>query len=250
MKWFHTNRKKIYLIVIAVFVLGSFAGFGSYFFDHSPLDAALTVNGRKIPYKRFENFYQQVLDEQRQRSSQPIPDAQREYLKRQVVQALVQEEVFVMKAEELGLAVADMELAQMIQHIPAFQKEGQFDVSLYRDVLGRLRLKVEDFEADQRRQLLTQKAQFVLASGIKISSLEFPAKRQAVLASVDEETRKKILENPDGFQEDVRRQEMQAALQEWYSDVSTRLKVKVLLNKLEGPKTPTAAPATPAPVTP
>jgi peptidyl-prolyl cis-trans isomerase D len=246
MKWFHKNRKKIYLIVIAVFVVGSFAGFGSYFFDQSPLDAAVTVNGRKIPYKRFDNFYQQVLEEQRQRSPQPLTDSQRDYLNRQVVQSLVQEEVFVMEAEKLGLTVADMELAQMIQHIPAFQKEGKFDVGLYRDILGRLRLKVEDFEADQRRQLMAQKAQFIMASGIKISSLEYPAKLQAALAQASEDDRKKISENPDGFQENVRRQEMQAALQEWYNDQSTRLKVKVLLSKLEGPK----ANAAPAPVTP
>lgn len=248
MKWFHTHRTKIYLVVIAIFVVGSFAGFGSYFFDQSPLDAAITVNGRKIPFKRFDNFYQQVLEEQRQRSPQPLTDPQRDYLKRQVVQSLVQEEVFVMEAENLGLAVADMELAQVIQHIPAFQNEGRFDVGRYRDILGRMRLKVEDFEADQRRQLLAQKAQFVMASGVKISSLEFPAKLQAALAQANADDRKKITENPSGFQENVRRQEMQAALQEWYNDQSTRLKVKVLLSKLEGPKAP--ASAAPAPVTP
>lgn len=234
MKWFHKNRKKIFLLVIAIFVIGSFAGFGSYFFAQSPLDAAIQVNGRKIPYKRFENLYQQVIEEQRQKSPEPLTDPQREYLKRQVVQALVQEEVFLMEAEKLGIQATDAELAQVIQSIPAFQRDGRFDVRAYQEMLGRLRLRVEDFEAEQRRQLMAQKAQFVMASGVKISSLEFPAKVQAALAQAKEEDRKKILENIDGFRENVRRQEVQACLQEWYSDINTKLKIKVLLNKLEG----------------
>lgn len=246
MKWFHKNRKKIFLLVIAIFVIGSFAGFGSYFFAQSPFDAAIQVNGRKIPYKRFENLFQQVVEEQRQKSPEPLTEPQREYLKRQVVQALVQEEVFLMEAEKLGIQATDAELAQVIQSIPVFQREGRFDVRAYQEMLGRMRLRVEDFEAEQRRQLMAQKAQFVMASGVKISSLEFPAKVQAVLAQAKEEDRKKILENMEGFRENIRQQEARACLQEWYADINTRLKIKVLLNKLEGGPAAVPAPATPA----
>jgi parvulin-like peptidyl-prolyl isomerase len=246
MKWFHKNRKKIYLLVIGIFVVGSFAGFGGYFFSESPLDAAIQVNGRKIPFKRFENLYQQVLEEQGQKSPEPLTEPQREYLKRQVVQALVQEEVFLMEAKKLGIEATDGELAQMIQSIPAFQKEGRFDVRTYQEMLGRLRLRVEDFEAEQRRQLMVQKAQFVMASGVRISSLEFPAKIQAALAQAKEEDRKKILGNMDQFREELRRREVQACLQEWYADINTRLKIKVLLNKLEGSSAPSPAPIPPS----
>jgi parvulin-like peptidyl-prolyl isomerase len=238
MLWFNKNRKKLFLLVIGIFVIGSFAGFGSYFFSESPFDAAIQVNGRKIPYKRFEALYQQVVEDQRQKSPTPLTDPQREYLKRQVVQALVQEEVFLMEAEKLGIQATDTELAQMIQSIPVFQREGRFDVRAYQEMLGRLRMRVEDFEAEQRRQLMAQKAQFVMASGVRISSLEFPAKLQAALAQAKEEDRKKISENMGQFREDLRRQEVQACLQEWYADVNTRLKIKVLLNKLESSPPP------------
>ena len=248
MKWFHKNRKKIFLLVIAIFVIGSFAGFGSYFFAQSPFDAAIQVNGRKIPYKRFENLYQQVLEEQRQKSPEPLTDPQRDYLKRQVVQALVQEEVFLMEAEKLGIQATDAELAQVIQSFPVFQRDGRFDVRAYQETLGRLRMRVEDFEAEQRRQLMAQKAQFVMASGVKISSLEFPEKVQAALAQAKEEDRKKILENMEGFRENIRQQEARACLQEWYGDINTRLKIKILLNKLEGGPAASPVPASPAPV--
>jgi peptidyl-prolyl cis-trans isomerase D len=238
MKWFHKNRKKIFLFVIAIFVIGSFAGFGSYFFTQSPYDAAIVVNDRKIPLKRFESLFQQVLEDQRQRSPEPLTDPQREFLKRQVAQALVQEEVFLMEGERLGLGVTDLELAQFIQSVPAFQREGRFNVGAYQEVLARLRMKVEDFEAEQRRQLLVQKTQFIMASGVKISSLEFPVQLQVALAQAKEEDRKKILGNLDGFREDVRRRETQSSLQEWYADLNTRLKVKILLNKMEPPASP------------
>ncbi|MBL8022853.1 MAG: SurA N-terminal domain-containing protein [Elusimicrobia bacterium] len=235
MKWFRDHRKKIILSVVAIFVVGTFASFGSYFFDQSPFDAAILVNNRKIPYKRFETLYGQVLEDQRQRSPSPLTNPQREYLKRQVVQSLVQEEVFVNQAENLGIKVTDTELAQVLQTVPAFQREGRFDPQLYREALGRIRLRVEDFESEQRRQLMAQKTQFIMASGVKISSLEFPAKVKTALAQGTEEVKKKILENPNEFRDEVRRNEMQACLQEWYSDVSTRLKVKVQLAKLETP---------------
>lgn len=245
MKWFNKNRKKIYLLVIGIFVIGSFAGFGGYFFSESPFDAAIQVNGRKIPFKRFENLYQQVLEDQRQKSPESLTEPQQEYLKRQVVQALVQEEVFLMEAEKLGIQATDGELAQMIQSIPAFQKEGRFDVRAYQEILGRLRLRVEDFEAEQRRQLMAQKAQFIMASGVRISSLEFSSKVQETLAQANEEDRKKILGNMDQFREDLRRREVQACLQEWYADMNTRLKIKVLLSKLEGSPTPSPVPSPP-----
>jgi parvulin-like peptidyl-prolyl isomerase len=248
MKWFRKNRKKVFLLVIAIFVIGSFAGFGSYFFSQSPYDAAILVNGRKIPYKRFENLYQRVIEEQRQKSPEPLNDQQREYLKRQVVQALIQEEVFLMEAENLGIQATDAELAQGIQSIPAFQRDGRFDVRVYQDMLARLRVRVEDFEAEQRNQLRAQKAQFIMASGVKISSLEFPTKVQAALAQATPDERKMILENPDGFRENARRQEVQACLQEWYTDINTTLKIKVLLNKLEGGPSPSPSAAPPSPV--
>lgn len=236
----------MFLFVIAIFVVGSFAGFGSYFFSQSPFDAAIQVNGRKIPFKRFNNLYHQILEDQRQKSPEPLTEPQREYLKRQVVQALIQEEVFLMEAEKMGIQATDAELAQMIQSIPAFQREGRFDARAYQEALGRVRLRVEDFEAEQRRQLMAQKAQFVMASGVRISSLEFPAKVQEAMAQAKEEDRKKILENTESFREELRRREVQACLQEWYADINTRLKIKVLLSKLEGGPAPAPVPDHPA----
>jgi parvulin-like peptidyl-prolyl isomerase len=246
MNWFRRHRKTIILSVVGVFIVGTFASFGSYFFDQSPFDAAILVNNRKIPFKRFEILYGQVLEDQRQRSPTPLTDPQREYLKRQVIQGLVQEEVFVNEAENLGIQVTDTELAQLIQTVPAFQREGRFDPRVYQETVARLRLRVEDFESEQRRQLMAQKVQFVMASGVKISSLEFPSKLRTALSQATEENKKKIAENPNQFREDLRRQEIQACLQEWYTDASTRLKVKVLLNKLE----PTAKTDSPPPSTP
>jgi peptidyl-prolyl cis-trans isomerase D len=151
-----------------------------------------------------------------------------------VVQALVQEEIFVQEAEKLGLRVSDMELAQTIQSFPAFQRDGRFDIGVYQTFLNRLRLKVEEFEETQRRQILGQKAQMLMASGVRISSLEAPQAFQEALAQSSPEDRKKFMENPEELREQVRRREIQASLQEWYTVLSTQIKVKVLLNQIEG----------------
>lgn len=215
---------------------------GMNFVKSSPLDAAILVNDKKIPYRRYQTLFQQIIENRRERSEEPVSEQEIRYLKDQVVQSLVQGEVFSMEAEKLGLRISDFELAQLIQSYPAFQKDGRFDPTLYRNLLNRIRVSVPDFEEEQKRQILAQKVQFLMGSSVKISSLELPGEMQKLLAAASPEERKKFQENPDSALEQVRRKEIQSVLQEWYTALSTTLKVKVLLNKIEG----TDAPAPPA----
>ncbi len=234
MKWIHKRKKHIYLLIVGVFILGTFAGFGNYFLDSSPLDAALTIGGRKISAKRFQAITQRVLENRRTSSPEPLTDAERNHLKQQVVQTLVQESVFLDEADRYGVIVTDAELAQMIQSVPQFQTEGRFDALRYQQALAKMRVSIRDFEDDQRRQVRIQKAQFVMASGVKISPLEFDHRFREALARAKSEERKSLLENPNGFRDQLRQHEIQATLQEWYAVVSTQMKVRVQADKLEG----------------
>jgi len=232
-KWFHKRQKQIYLLIAGVLILGSFAGFGGYFFTSSPLDAAVVVGERKIPYKRFQAIYERALEQQRAQGGSPT-DQQREMLKREMVQALVQESIFLDEADRYGVVVTDQELAQMIQTVPEFQTQGRFDPSRYQQVLAQMRLSIPDFEDEQRRQVRIQKTQFLMASGVKITPMEFDRAIRQALGEAKPEDRKKILENPEALRQQWRGRQIQACLQEWYNAVSPQMKVRVQIDKLEG----------------
>jgi hypothetical protein len=234
MKWFIKKKKQIYLVIAGVLTLGSFAGFGGYFMDRSPLDAAVVIGDRKIPYKRFQSIYQRALEQQKNASPTPLTDPMRDMVKRQVVQMLVQETVFLNEAERYGVRVTDTELGQMIQTIPEFKTENRFDPRRYQQLLAQNRFSVAEFENDQRRQIQIQKTQFLMASAVKISPMEFDRAYHAALVQAKPEDQKKLLENPDEFRQQLRSQEIQATLQDWYTATSTQLKVRVNVDKLEG----------------
>lgn len=236
MQWFAKKKKQIYLIIAGVLILGSFAGFGTHFMDRSPLDAALVIGERNIPYARYQAIYQRALEQQKNNSAEPLTDNVRGMIKRQVVQMLVQETVFLNEADRYGVRVTDAELAQMIQSVPEFKTEGRFDPRRYQQLLSQNHLRVAEFEEEQRRQIQVQKAQYLMASAIKISPLEFNRAYQAALARASAEEKKTLLADPEKFRESLREQEIQNTLQDWYSVASTQLKVRVNVDKLEGKK--------------
>src|SRR4051794_3366509 len=101
MKWLHKHRYTIFLVTIGGFLIGSFMGFGSYFFSQSPYDAAITVNGKKISYKQYQTRYRQYL-QQLQEQKQTVDQ---DKLRQQVIQDLVRETVFLKEADKYGVTV-------------------------------------------------------------------------------------------------------------------------------------------------
>lgn len=251
MKWFQKRQKAIFLY-LAIFitlsvVLGSL---GTNFAQRSPLDAAITVNDRKITRKRFNLFLEQAIEQQRNNPQyQANPEGAREFLKRQVAQSLIQEEVFQAEADRFGVRVTDGELAQYIQSAPQFQRDGRYDPELYGRFLSQVRLRAEDFEAEQRRQIRVQKTQYLMSALVKVSPLEWAAREPDLLAAASKDDRKKILENPAAARDQWRQRELQASFQEWYSALSTQLKTRVLIDPPKPAATvpAPAATATPAP---
>lgn len=248
MKWFQKRQKAIFLY-LAIFitlsvVLGSL---GTNFAQRSPLDAAITVNDRKITRKRFNLFLEQAIEQQRNNPQYLAnPEGAREFLKRQVAQSLIQEEVFQSEADRFGVRVTDGELAQYIQSAPQFQRDGHYDPELYGRFLSQIRMRAEDFEAEQRRQIRVQKTQYLMSALVKVSPLEWGAREPDLLAAASKEDRKKIQENPAAARDQWRQREIQASFQEWYSALSTRLKTRVLIDT---PKPAAAAAPAPTPAT-
>lgn len=113
-----------------------------FFFGYSSLsrsgrggegEAAARVNGRPIPMAEFRFFYEQNSD--RIASSfqgQEVPDFARTFALNMTLGQLVQRELLLEQADELGVVIPDAELAALIVEVQKQQQGGTFDPISYR----------------------------------------------------------------------------------------------------------------------
>ncbi|MDX2479566.1 MAG: SurA N-terminal domain-containing protein [Desulfuromusa sp.] len=134
-------------------------------------DIAARVNGDEISYDTFQSSYSNLYNLY-QNIYQGNFDAKLEKqlnLPKQALQQLVEESLLVQQALQLNLEVTQQELIDSIAQYDAFQVAGEFNRDRYLEVLNYQRMNPEQFEATQRRQLLTQKVRDNLQQGASVS---------------------------------------------------------------------------------
>jgi peptidyl-prolyl cis-trans isomerase D len=137
----------------------------------SSRDVAARVNGDAISFAAYQNVYSNLYSLY-QSIYQGAFDANLERqlnLPRQAMQQLIEEQLLVQMAEKLNLRVTNQELVNSIATYDAFQLNGQFNRDRYVEVLSYQRISPEQFEASQRRELLTQKVRDQLQQQVAIT---------------------------------------------------------------------------------
>jgi len=137
-------------------------------------EAAARVNGDEISYDAFQNSYSSLYNLY-QNIYQGKFDANLEKqlnLPRQAMRQLIDETLLIQQAQTLGLEVTKKELVDSIARYDAFQIDGKFNRDRYLEVLNYQRMNPEQFEASQRRKLLTEKVREKLQQGISVSDTE------------------------------------------------------------------------------
>jgi len=230
MDFLRKHMRAIFGITIAGFLAGAFVGFGSYFFSgKTAADAVLEVNGEKIPYRQFSNYYNRVIDGMRQKK-EDVTDEVMKQKKQEVLQDLIQEVVFSDEAKKYGVSVSDAELAADIEHYPAFQKEGHFSQQAYFQVLYQmLHSTPKEFEESRRKQIETFKLRQLIASSVVITEPQL--RFEYFLANKG---------NMSGFDKDrtalrdkLRQQETMLVFAEWFKLLNQTMKIKVHLDEIE-----------------
>lgn len=131
---------------------------------------AVTVNKTRIGFEEYQrvygNLYRLYQNIYREQFTPALEKQLR--LKQQAVDSLIEEALLLEEAKRQGLEVSRQELVESIARIPAFQENGAFSKERYLQVLAYQRLTADDFETLQRRQLLVEKVQERLRSGIAV----------------------------------------------------------------------------------
>ncbi|MFK5927372.1 MAG: SurA N-terminal domain-containing protein [Desulfuromusa sp.] len=144
---------------------------------HRGGDIAARVNGAEISHEAFQSNYSNLYNLY-QNIYQGNFDAKLEKqlnLPKQALQQLIEESLLIQQAEQLNLDVTQKELVDSIAKYDAFQVDSKFNRDRYVEVLNYQRMNPEQFEATQRRQLLTQKVRSKLQQGASISDEELQA---------------------------------------------------------------------------
>jgi peptidyl-prolyl cis-trans isomerase D len=138
-------------------------------------EAAATVNGQTIPLREFAVNYSQQAESFR-RQGVPAEMLQQFGIHRQVLDNLINAELLAQAAEKQGVAASDEDLKRTLREIPAFQKNGRFDLETYKQVLEFDRQTQVHFEDKLRRQIAAQRLLELVESSVAVSDDEVKAK--------------------------------------------------------------------------
>lgn len=134
------------------------------------------VNGRhEIKVTEYRRAYNNTIDYYRDLYKEKFDPEMIEKLKirDRVLEDLVARELWLEKAEELGLQVSDNELRESIMKMNVFHnKEGVFDRNRYEMILTSNRITTKDFEQAKRQELLIEKMKRLVRDSVYVSDEE------------------------------------------------------------------------------
>jgi peptidyl-prolyl cis-trans isomerase D len=154
------------LIVVALSFVLFFGGY-SYLKKNKGTHLA-EVNGVTIEWKEYNDVFQNTVKQYQQALGPAFSDKMIEELRlrEKILDSLIEKILILQEAKRLGLSIPDEELREVIESIPAFQVNGQFDKRNYERFLLLSRMTSEGFEQSQRENLLISK----MVSLIKMNS--------------------------------------------------------------------------------
>ena len=161
--------KFILALIIIVFVLYFGASTG-----RNRADALVTIDKKTITYASFQKEYQDLVEMYRKRLGGRLTEDMLKIMKvkQQVLDKMIYETILLKKAQELQVNVSDEELKNIIAATPAFQRNGAFDEKQYQQMLRYNRMKPEDFEYVQRKNITVSKLEDLLQDGVYVSEPE------------------------------------------------------------------------------
>ncbi len=125
-----------------------------------------SVDGQGIPRRKYDSMVQETVERMRQNISGNLPENMEQILRGNVLDQLVTRELAAGYGQDMGLRVADEEVAEYIHNNTGLFAAGNFDLKAYENnFLPNYRQRTgENFEDAIRRDLLIEKTQTVLTA--------------------------------------------------------------------------------------
>ncbi|MFA6901516.1 MAG: SurA N-terminal domain-containing protein [Gallionellaceae bacterium] len=153
------QEKKRVVQVVLILIIITFGFFGVESYRQSGGGGApATVNGEKISQQEFDNALRQQQERVREQAGPNFDPAlfDKPEIKNMILDSLVNQRLLSTEARSAGLTLSDVQLAQIIAGIDAFQKDGKFDKQQYETALRVQGMTPVVFESRVRDELSTR----------------------------------------------------------------------------------------------
>ena len=221
----HAGSWMIKIILFAIVVVFVFWGVGSM--RSRKASRVADINGEIITQEMFQKAYYQLLDNYRRTYGDQYNDELLKMLRPEetVLKQLVNRVLMMQEAERLGIETSEEELKDAIQQIPVFQNNGAFDYRRYNLLLSQNNISPEQFESDQRDQIVLDKLRAVVLSGVTVTEDETRQWYDWYNARINLSY---VLFPPDRYSDiQTTQDEIQTYFQEHREDYRTQPRVKV-----------------------
>lgn len=239
---FFRRHRTLVLIALVFCIVGLILfGAGGTSFTKSSQDVVVRVNDKKITAEQYDRTYRAMT----RQTTDTSPAAQQQ-LMGQALNEIIRQEVMSEEAERYGLTVTDQELQLQLATIPAFQRDGKFDMATYVQVVRRMfGTAPSEFEKTHRKDLLVRKLNLLIASAIQTSDAEVDLQKAAILAQEKDPKIKAELEKEAGKMRDrVRERQVNLTFNDWLTRLNSDLKVTIVSEDFRKRlSAPVAAPA-------
>ena len=156
------------MIVIAVtFTVGmGWWGFGESSADIR--DAVIVAGDNAVTLNEYRRAYRNAHRQYRQISQ----DVKEETVQQLVINALLENALWLHAAKKFGITATDKELQKLITSTEMFHTNGSFDSRRYQQVLRSNYITAQEFEAEQVNEILRQKAKAVVRESTILTTRE------------------------------------------------------------------------------
>jgi peptidyl-prolyl cis-trans isomerase D len=147
---------------------------------------AAKVNGSEVSANEVRQSYQQQLAQMERQANGSLSEAQRNDIKKRVLDDYVNSEALVTRADALGYRVSDQDLLTAMAQVPAFQVDGKLDYAHAVAVLRAQGRSIPEIEALFRRdaklrQLDSALSQSSFATAAELKQVRALTKQQREL---------------------------------------------------------------------
>jgi peptidyl-prolyl cis-trans isomerase D len=139
---------------------------------------AAKVNGHEISSADVRQAYQQQLANAERAANGNLSDAQRNEIKRRVLDDYVSSEALVTRADDLGYRVSDREILQEMSLVPAFQVDGKFNLDHALALLHAQGRSVSEIEELFKRDVKLRQLDSALSASSFATSQELQRMRE------------------------------------------------------------------------
>jgi peptidyl-prolyl cis-trans isomerase D len=133
---------------------------------------AAKVNGSEISANEVRQSYQQQLAQVERQTNGALSDAQRNAIKRRVLDQYVNSEALITRADDLGYRVSDADVLQAECEIPAFQVDGKCDTAHAVAVMRAQGRSINEIEALFRRDVKLKQLDAALSTSSFVTPTE------------------------------------------------------------------------------